>query len=120
MTRPPVLLAALAMLLSACSVTARSAPPQSPGASAQTDTSDIEIEGGEQAPPSSEVTAMVQRVLPSVVNVRVGGGEGSGVIIDRRGILVTNNHVVQGATDVTVVLSLIHISEPTRRTPISY
>ncbi|HZJ50706.1 MAG TPA: trypsin-like peptidase domain-containing protein [Actinomycetota bacterium] len=103
MTRPPVLLAALAMLLSACSVTARSAPPQSPGASAQTDTSDIEIEGGEQAPPSSEVTAMVQRVLPSVVNVRVGGGEGSGVIIDRRGILVTNNHVVQGATDVTVV-----------------
>ncbi|MDQ5875075.1 MAG: trypsin-like peptidase domain-containing protein, partial [Actinomycetota bacterium] len=103
MTRPPALLAALAMLLSACSVTARSAQPQSPGASAQTDTSDIEIEGGEQAPPSSEVTEMVQRVLPSVVNLRVQGGEGSGVVIDRRGILVTNNHVVQGATDVTVV-----------------
>ena len=91
------------MLLSACSVTARSAPPQSPGASAQTDTSDIVIEGGEQAPPSSEVTEMVQRVLPSVVNLRVQGGEGSGVVIDRRGFLVTNNHVVQGATDVTVV-----------------
>jgi S1-C subfamily serine protease len=91
------------MLLSACSVTARSAPPQSP-ASAPTDTSDIEIEGGEEAPPSSEVTEMVQRVLPSVVNVRTQGGEGSGVVIDRRGILVTNNHVVQGASDVTVVL----------------
>ena len=46
---------------------------------------------------------MVQRVLPSVVNVRTQGGEGSGVVIDRRGILVTNNHVVQGATNVTVV-----------------
>ncbi len=46
---------------------------------------------------------MVQRVLPSVVNVRVRGGEGSGVVIDRRGILVTNNHVVQGATEVSVV-----------------
>ncbi len=46
---------------------------------------------------------MVQRVLPSVVNVRTQGGEGSGVVIDRRGILVTNNHVVQGATNVTVL-----------------
>ena len=90
-------------MLSACSVTARSAPPKAQGAAAQTDTSDIEIEGGEQTPPSSEVTEMVQRVLPSVVNLRVGGGEGSGVVIDRRGILVTNNHVVEGASDVTVV-----------------
>jgi putative serine protease PepD len=61
------------------------------------------IQGGDEAPPSSEVTEMVQRVLPSVVNVRTQGGEGSGVVIDRRGILVTNNHVVQGATNVTVV-----------------
>jgi len=92
------------MLLSACSVTARSAQPQSQGAAPQTDTTGIKIEGGEQAPPSSEVTEMVQRVLPSVVNVRVRGGEGSGVVIDRSGILVTNNHVVQGASSVTVVL----------------
>ena len=103
MTRPPAFLAALALLLSACSVTARSAPPQAQGTAAQTDTSDIEIEGGDQAPPSSDVTEMVQRVLPSVVNLRVGGGEGSGVVIDHRGILVTNNHVVEGATNVTVV-----------------
>jgi serine protease Do len=32
-------------------------------------------------------------------------GVGSGVIIDRAGIVLTNNHVVQGADEVTVVLS---------------
>jgi S1-C subfamily serine protease len=53
---------------------------------------------------------VVARVLPSVVHVRTtsfGGGqsEGSGVVLDRRGIIVTNNHVVEGTTDVTVVFN---------------
>ena len=47
------------------------------------------------------------RVLPSVVNVRTSGfdgskGEASGVVIDRRGIILTNNHVVRGARTVTI------------------
>ena len=53
---------------------------------------------------------VVARVLPSVVNVRTksfGGGEGdgSGVVLDRDGIIVTNNHVVEGTTSVTVVFN---------------
>ncbi len=45
-----------------------------------------------------------------MVNVRTksfGGGEGdgSGVVLDRRGIIVTNNHVVEGTTSVTVVFN---------------
>ena len=53
---------------------------------------------------------VVARVLPSVVNVRTksfGGGEGdgSGVVLDRAGIIVTNNHVVEGTTSVTVVFN---------------
>jgi len=53
---------------------------------------------------------VVERVLPSVVNVRTksfGGGEGdgSGVVLDRAGIIVTNNHVVEGTTSVTVVFN---------------
>ncbi len=52
----------------------------------------------------------VERVLPSVVNIRTesfggGEGEGSGVVLDRRGIIVTNNHVVEGTTEVTVVFN---------------
>ena len=46
-------------------------------------------------------------MLPGVVNVRTAGfdggkGEGSGVVIDRRGIILTNNHVVRGARTLTV------------------
>jgi S1-C subfamily serine protease len=57
-----------------------------------------------------QLADVVERVLPSVVNVRTtsfGGGEGdgSGVVLDRAGIIVTNNHVVEGTTSVTVVFN---------------
>lgn len=35
---------------------------------------------------------------------RRGGGEGSGVIVTRDGYILTNNHVIEGATEVTVTL----------------
>ena len=68
-----------------------------------------------------ELADMVEDVLPSLVNVRVqmggggglledllgGGGEGqgSGVIIGPKGIILTNNHVVQNAESVEIVLT---------------
>lgn len=52
--------------------------------------------------------AVVARVRPSVVQINVatarGGGLGSGVIIDKNGYIVTNNHVVEGAQKMNVVL----------------
>ena len=59
---------------------------------------------------STSLADTVERVLPSVVNVRTtsfggGKGDGSGVVIDRRGIIVTNNHVVEGTTTVTVAFN---------------
>lgn len=52
--------------------------------------------------------AVIAKVKPTVVQVNVttsnGGGIGSGVIIDRRGYIVTNNHVVSGAQSIQVVL----------------
>ena len=53
------------------------------------------------------IAAAVARVLPSVVSVQTtsfGGGEGggSGVVFDRSGLILTNNHVVEGTTSVTV------------------
>lgn len=52
--------------------------------------------------------AVIARVRPAVVEVKVttsnGGALGSGVIIDRRGYIVTNNHVVDGAQSISVVL----------------
>lgn len=52
--------------------------------------------------------AVIARVRPAVVEVKVttssGGALGSGVVIDKRGYIVTNNHVVDGAQSVSVVL----------------
>ncbi|HZO74410.1 MAG TPA: trypsin-like peptidase domain-containing protein [Ktedonobacteraceae bacterium] len=53
--------------------------------------------------------AVIAKVKPSVVQVNVstprGDAIGSGVIIDKRGYIVTNNHVVSGAQSIQVVLS---------------
>jgi S1-C subfamily serine protease len=64
------------------------------------------------APPDTtgSIAAAVERVLPSVVSVQTrsfGGGEGggSGVIFDREGLILTNNHVVEGTTSVTVLFN---------------
>jgi S1-C subfamily serine protease len=52
--------------------------------------------------------AVIAKVKPAVVEVNVttpnGGAIGSGVIIDGRGYIVTNNHVVTGAQSIEVVL----------------
>lgn len=52
--------------------------------------------------------AVIVRVRPAVVQINVttgrGQGLGSGVILDRRGYIVTNNHVVQGAQSAEVML----------------
>lgn len=54
--------------------------------------------------------AVTKAVAPSVVAIQVqtaqGGAEGSGVIIDDQGHVVTNNHVVSGAENDTVQVTL--------------
>src|SRR5439155_21964488 len=53
--------------------------------------------------------AVVAKVRPSIVEVYVtltnGAALGSGVIVDSRGYIVTNNHVVSGALSIHVLLS---------------
>jgi serine protease DegQ len=55
------------------------------------------------------IPEIVEEAEPSVVAVAVqgvgGAGEGSGVIWDDKGVIVTNNHVVEGAREVEVVLA---------------
>lgn len=55
---------------------------------------------------AGSVQAAAAAVLPSVVSVTAlsnrGGGEGSGVILTESGLILTNNHVIDGADTLTV------------------
>ncbi|HEY9334643.1 MAG TPA: trypsin-like peptidase domain-containing protein, partial [Kribbella sp.] len=60
------------------------------------------------APPAAaqgSITAAAASVLPGVVSVRAGRATGSGFAVDQQGHVVTNAHVVEGASDVSLVLS---------------
>ena len=54
---------------------------------------------------SSPVEAIAEAVLPSVARVDVPGGAGSAVVYQADGLLLTNNHVVEDAAEVRVVLA---------------
>jgi putative serine protease PepD len=60
---------------------------------------------GRPASLQQEFVALVRKVSPSVVQIRTAQALGSGVVFDGRGDVVTNAHVVAGASRVVVTLS---------------
>ncbi len=62
---------------------------------------------GRRTEPFASLADLIEAVEPSVVRINIyakaGGGNGSGYIIDKEGTLVTNRHVIEGATKVTGV-----------------
>jgi S1-C subfamily serine protease len=106
-------LIALTLVLGACTVTTRT----STSSSEDEGTTAVELAQTDAAPPRSPLADVIEEALPSVVNVKVtsvgsnsivGRGEGSGVVIDENGVILTNFHVVQGAVNVEVVFNDDH------------
>jgi len=59
--------------------------------------------------PSGDFTTAAQVTLPSVVHIEISEGQrlagsGSGVIVDRAGYIVTNNHVIEDGENIWVTL----------------
>ncbi len=52
-----------------------------------------------------DTEAAARSILPSVVQVVAGRGTGSGFVIDDAGHVITNQHVVQGVSQVSLVLA---------------
>jgi S1-C subfamily serine protease len=51
------------------------------------------------------VSQIYQRVLPSVVIIRAAGGLGTGVIVAQNGTILTANHVIAGASAISVTFA---------------
>ena len=100
------------LLLAVLLVTGCSGDDDSTGGATTVTVQATATESGE-APSASTVGSIadaVAEVLPSVVYVRTtvvggGNGEGSGVVVDRAGIIVTNNHVVEGANEIEITFN---------------
>ena len=52
---------------------------------------------------SKDFSAIIDDVLQSVVSVGTNRGQGSGVVIDQRGFIVTNHHVIDGARIIRIL-----------------
>src|SRR5437660_2578818 len=50
-------------------------------------------------------TGIVKAVAPEVVQIQTDSGLGSGIVLDGRGDIVTNAHVVTGARSIAVTLA---------------
>jgi S1-C subfamily serine protease len=70
--------------------------------------------GGSASAPAGDVAGILAKAVPGVVAIttdggpglgRSGGGAGTGFVIDPNGIIVTNDHVVDSAQNVTVTMS---------------
>lgn len=98
--------AAAALLLAGCLI--ETVPDEAAG---ETPAPDVTLTQEARTAPHSSLAEVIEEALPSVVNVRIESfdltgtsseGQGSGVIIDAGGIILTNFHVVEGATEVMV------------------
>ncbi|NGN66816.1 trypsin-like serine protease [Streptomyces sp. A7024] len=106
--RPLALFAAVAIVAGAVGGGSAVLANELTGDSASASGSGI-VSGSNASAGSSGISAVAEAVSPSVVEIEAvtGAGKsiGSGVVITKGGEILTNNHVISGATDIKVKFS---------------
>ncbi|MFN3006767.1 S1C family serine protease [Mycolicibacterium wolinskyi] len=103
--QPPVRAPRRALLVTACLVAGAVAGA---GAGLMAGGADVATVIRQQPPATAgsgavpDAQAAAAALLPSVVDIRAGNSRGSGFVIDDQGRVMTNNHVVQGYSRVSV------------------
>lgn len=101
--RSVVAVAALALVLAGCS---SGGHDKSSKAAAASSTSTTASGGGAQVPAAQPgIPAIVRKLSPSVVTILTDKGLGSGVVWNQDGTIVTDDHVIAGASQVTVAFA---------------
>ncbi len=109
MKRILLILTLLILAIISCQATSFLQTPAEPVPTIEI-TTDSQTEEIYAAPPVLDsLTTLYETALPGVVSIRVfsknGSGVGSGFVFDEQGHIVTNFHVVEGATEVEVDFS---------------
>jgi serine protease Do len=82
--------------------TTQTVPPESPttteGKPAETEPAPVTPTPEPEKPPEYTVAEVIKMIEPTVVRVETASGSGSGVVINRVGYILTNNHVVANDT----------------------
>ena len=94
------MVAAAALALAGCGGQSRTTSTKSPAAATT-----VTAPASAAAAVEQQYIAVVKQTQPQVVQIQTDSGLGSGVIYDTNGNIVTNAHVVSGATQLAVTLA---------------
>ena len=102
-----VLSAILVLMVSmlACQITGFSNPPQPTPVMHTQSTAPVLPTPADPSEMGTTLEALYQQVLPGVVAIQTGSSLGSGFVFDSEGHVVTNQHVIEGTSEVEVDFS---------------
>lgn len=89
----------------ACQTTGVSPLAQPTAVSQSQSVPPVQVDSAIAMPEEGSLEALYQNVLPGVVAIRTDTGEGSGFMFDAEGHVVTNQHVVEGASTIEIHFS---------------